>query len=147
MSITLFPQNFPPATTPLVDPKTGIPTQFGRFLLLALFNRTGAEQGIPYTVSDALTATGTTQATALTLADDWNWVTTAAVNSGVIIPQLQPGQSILVQNDGANTLSVYPPGGGTIDVGLPRAAYALPAGKMQVFRFFTTSQIKSMQLG
>jgi hypothetical protein len=148
MSLTVYPQNFPPATTPIVDTSTGVPTQFGRFLLLAFFNRTGQQQGIVTQVATGLTAAGSTRADALALAADWNEVDTTPANSGVSIPvALQPGQMIVVFNGGANALKVYPPSAAKIDGGAAGAAYSLAAGKMQVFFMFSPTQFRSMQLG
>ena len=76
---------------------------------------------IPMLVSDlfrkgtsvALTATGTTQAGALGLVQNFNEVTTVAASSGVRLPagttQSVTGLEVTVWNAGANTLNVYPP--------------------------------------
>lgn len=63
----------------------------------------------------ALVAAGTTQATALALPADNNFVGTAAASTGVILPPGNAGDSIFVYNGGANSLTVYPPVGGTIN--------------------------------
>jgi hypothetical protein len=84
-------------------------------------------------VSNNLTAAGSTQGTALVLPSDFNIVTTAAASTGAILPAAGPqcnvGDSFIVVNHGANSLSVYPPTGGKIGTGSVNAALALPSGK------------------
>lgn len=67
----------------------------------------------------ALTATGATSGTALNLSSCFNQVTTVAAGTGVRLPasgaQNATGTPVVVFNRGANTLNVYPPGGGQID--------------------------------
>lgn len=74
-------------------------------------NQAAAVQG---TVAAALTATGTTQATALPLGADNNNFTTVAAGSGCILPAMNPGDDITVYNGGANALLIYPPVGAQI---------------------------------
>lgn len=61
------------------------------------------------------TAAGTTQGTATALVSTFTNVTTSAINAGVILGDGQ--RRWFVYNTGPNTLTVYPPVGGTI-VGL-----------------------------
>jgi hypothetical protein len=82
-------------------------------------------QAIQGTVANNLTATGTTQATALPLGADLNNVTTVAASSGVIMPAMNPGDEIVVRNGGANALSLYPPVGAQINALGVNAAYAI----------------------
>lgn len=95
------------------------------------------------TVSNALTATGTNQATALALTSDWNEVTNVAAGSGVLLQALQAGQSQIVFNQGAHPLNVYPPPGGTINALAVNAPFALAAGSRQTFDFTSSSQIRT----
>jgi hypothetical protein len=45
-----------------------------------------------------------------------NAISTAAASTGVILPAYAaPGDSIMVYNGGANSVTVYPPVGGTIN--------------------------------
>ena len=74
-------------------------------------NQATAIQG---TVASGLTATGSTQATALALGADLNAFTTVASGAGCILPAMNPGDEITVYNGGANALLVYPPVGGQI---------------------------------
>lgn len=106
-------QNFPPSNEKLVDHLGGL-TQQGRFLLLALFNRTGAGPGVPYSVGNALVAAGATAATALELIDDINDITSGS-GAGAILFPLQIGQQQLVKNRSGGGITIYASGGGLID--------------------------------
>lgn len=77
------------------------------------------------TVANNLTATGSSQATAVTLGADFNRFTTVAASTGCIIPPLNPGDTIQVFNAGANALSLYPPSGGIINALSANAAYSI----------------------
>ena len=73
-------------------------------------------------ISITLTATGSTQATALALSANHNLLTTVAAATGVVLPAVSSppglgvsnGDQITVYNNGANTVNVYPPLGSTI---------------------------------
>lgn len=67
------------------------------------------------TVSNALTAAGTTRADALALTAEVNRVTTAAASTGVILPTGVIGMIIRLFNNGANPIKVYAAGSETID--------------------------------
>ena len=110
--IQLFPTNFPPSNTPIID-QQGAMSIPGMAFFRALWNRTGQNSGAAYATADALVSAGTTQADALTLTADWNNVTTAG--KGVILPALTQGQMVWVfNNDPAQNLNVYPPSGASI---------------------------------
>ncbi len=84
----------------------------------------------------ALTATGSSQATALQLANrsGLQEITTVASSTGVVLPApKQPGTSITIANQGLNALAVYPQLGGSIDNGSTNAAVTLAAGKAATF--------------
>lgn len=93
-------------------------------------------QAIVGRVADDLTATGSTQGTALPLPADINRVTTAAASTGVILPPLatggtlgiRPGDEIIVINSGANAVLVYPPVGGTVNALSANAGFSVAAG-------------------
>ena len=59
-------------------------------------------------VSPSLTATGTTQATALPLFNGIAYIGTAASGSGVWLFAGNPGTSQTVYNAGSNAVKVYP---------------------------------------
>jgi hypothetical protein len=84
---------------------------------------------------DTMTATGSTQATALQLSDN-NIVTTAAAGTGVILPfqaNTTPGDSVTVTNLGANALLVYPVVGGAVQAGATNAGFSIPTLKSALF--------------
>ncbi len=132
-------------TAPLVD-ENGIPTRtVGGPFLRALYNRSGGDDGIVPTVSDPLTATGTTLATALGLTHDWNWIGTVPAGSGVIISpllKLQPGNDIWVYNATASNLNVYPPSGSIQIARLGNGApYVQATHNVTQFQVWSSTQI------
>lgn len=76
--------------------------------------------------SAPLTATGSTQGGALALVSDFSIFGTVAASTGAILGAR--GQSFVV-NNGANTLTLYPPVGGNVNGGTLNAGIAIPAGK------------------
>jgi hypothetical protein len=85
--------------------------------------------------SVALTATGSTQATALLLSSDVNEVTTTASSTGVLLPaNAAPGDELVIANFGAQTLSVYPSGTtDTINALSAQTAFSVASGKTCYF--------------
>ena len=66
--------------------------------------------------ASALTAAGTTQATAFVLVAEQNQFSTVAAGSGAVLPTPTiDGNIVSIKNSGANTLSVYPQVGGSFD--------------------------------
>ncbi|WP_428331965.1 hypothetical protein [Novosphingobium sp.] len=92
-------------------------------------------------VAAGLTATGTTQGTALALSANFNQVTTVAASAGVVLPAISAapslgvsnGDSIEVFNQGANALAVYPPVGSTINSLAANTALSVAAAKSARF--------------
>jgi hypothetical protein len=76
-----------------------------------------------------LTAIGSTQITALALVSDFSIFGTVAASTGAILPGR--GTSIVV-NNGASTLTLYPPVGGNINGGTLNAGISVPAGKSAI---------------
>ena len=144
--IQLFPTNFPPSNTPIVDDK-GAMSNPGMAFFRALFNRTGQDSGAAYATSGALSATGTTQADALALTADWNNVTTVGFGGGVLLPALTQGQMVWVfNNDPAQALNVYPPNGASITYQSVTTGVNVPislafASLVAVFYFSNTSLV------
>ena len=66
-------------------------------------------------VGAALTAAGTNRATALQLAKEINYVSTAASGTGVLLPVGVVGMVITIYNAGANAIKVYATASETID--------------------------------
>lgn len=75
----------------------------------------GATTAICGDVAASLTATGSSATDALQLSAVINRVATTASGTGVKLPEPEVGAMMLVRNAGANTLTVYPPTGDTIN--------------------------------
>jgi len=90
----------------------------------------GATTAICGDVSAALTATGSSATDALQLSAVVSRVSTAAASTGVKLPAPEAGAMMFVRNDGANTLTVYPPTGSTIN---GSASNTIAAGKADLY--------------
>jgi len=93
-------------------------------------------------ISAAVSAAGTTQGTATGLVSNINNVTVVATGAtGVRLPTAVAGMRILVRNsDSADTLSIYPATGGTINALAANAAFTLAAGSTIELMATTTTQ-------
>lgn len=150
-----FPNSFPPPQTPLTDSQ-GRATKDGRYLWLALWNRTGAGNGIipvisgipPSVNTGLLVAMGTTQANGLQLTDDWNYFGGVPNGAACILPPQVPGNvPTQVFNGGVNPLLIFPPivpgGGFQIDALGVNAGFTLNAGKLRIFECWSMTQLVS----
>jgi hypothetical protein len=90
----------------------------------------GSAQAICGDVAAALTATGSSATDALQLSAAINRVSTTAASTGVKLPTAETGAMVMVRNDGANTLTVYPPTGSTIN---GSASNTIAAGKADLY--------------
>lgn len=91
--------------------------------ILAVDETPNAGHLVCESISDSLTATGSTAAGALALVSNVNNVTTTASGTGVRLPaQVAPGAKVIVLNNGANVLLPYPPTGGFLNGGTVNAA-------------------------
>jgi hypothetical protein len=77
--------------------------------------------------ANGLVSAGTTQATALPLPADVNRFVTVAASSGTILPPMNQGDWVVIRNQGANALLVYPPVGGIINALALNAGYSVAA--------------------
>jgi len=144
--IPLFTSKMPTQTTAFT--KTDKLVQDAFYFLQTLWNRTGDLDGIAIEVATALTATGTSQASALALSVDWNEVTTVDAGTGVILASgMQPGQVQRVFNGGLHALNVFPPKGSKINSLAINAAFSLAATKTQDFCVYSSTQIRTVSLG
>lgn len=80
--------------------------------------------------SAPLTATGTTQVTALPLVSDFSIFGTVPNNSGTILPAR--GMAIVVNRDASFALNLYPPVGGNINGGATNVPISVTLGKAAV---------------
>lgn len=79
-------------------------------------------------VSTGLTAAGTTISDALALVSFVNVVSSATASTGVKLPDAPIGQTVFVQNNGANALNVFPhSSSGTLNGGSAGAAVTCAA--------------------
>lgn len=77
-------------------------------------------------VTATVTAAGTTAADATSVSTPNVRVSTAAASSGIKVPFAETGALMFIRNDGANTVTVYPQTGGTIN---GSASTTIAAGK------------------
>jgi hypothetical protein len=75
----------------------------------------GATTAICGDVEAAVTATGSTASDALQVSGVFVRSGTTAAGTGVRLPAPEVGALMVVRNDGAQSLTVYPPTGGTIN--------------------------------
>lgn len=85
----------------------------------------------------AQTATGNSQATAFALTASSTEFTTVAASTGAILPgtasRVVGGDILAVFNQGAQTLTVYPPVGGRIGLAATNAGVSVASGKSALF--------------
>jgi hypothetical protein len=67
------------------------------------------------TTAPAVTASGTTQGTAPPITADINYVTAGGAGTGLILPAMNPGDSVNVYNKTGAALLIYPPVGAVIN--------------------------------
>lgn len=94
----------------------------------------------------ALTAAGTVIGDALALTSLVNIVTTAAASTGVKLPDVDIGVEVVVQNNGGNTMNLFPPtSAGTINAGSAGAAVTIAAAAgNRAIRISTTDWLVSV---
>lgn len=143
MSVNAFGQNFPAPHTKIIDPDDTPSDPWTQFFQ-SIWNRTGQGNGIIPSVQTGI-AGGVSLATAFQLTRDWNDVSTSG--GYVAIPPLAAGQDILVFNSSGGAINVVPPSGMSIDALPVNSAYVLASLKMQIFLVFSSTKIRSMQLG
>lgn len=81
-------------------------------------------------VGNTLTAAGSSASDALQLSAVINRVSTTAASTGVKLSPSETGAMVVVANDGANSLTVYPATGATID---GAASVAIATTKRRIF--------------
>ena len=77
--------------------------------------------------SSTVTAAGTVIGDATDLIKSINFVGTVAASTGVQLPLLMPGESVMVYNGGANSLKVYP-GASTVQINQLSVGTAMSLG-------------------
>ena len=101
-----------------------------------------AEYGgfIAYGVNNAVSAAGTTQATATAITKPISNVTTVAANSGVVLPSATPGMRVIIRNGSAITLRIYPAVGAQINSLGTNISFSLDTLATLEFIAFSTTQ-------
>lgn len=90
-------------------------------------------------ITTGISAAGSTQGTATALTTDYNVVSTVGASQGVVLPTATAGREVTIVNRGANTLSVYPATGASIDAAATNAAVTVPVnGEISFFASSTT---------
>jgi hypothetical protein len=101
----------------------------------------------PY-LKTGLTALGSSQSTAYPLLNNtWHEFTTVAASTGAILPTPSLPSEIRVFNNGASSLSVYPPSGGTINAGTANAPVSLAVGNGLTYWASSSTNWYSIQSG
>lgn len=100
-----------------------------------------------------LTATGTTQSTALALTAQYNYITTVSLNTGVKLPSVVSGATCVVVNLGANSLNVFPGSSDGIDAiaanspqTIPPLAWVMYTAADSVTWYSSAQNVRSMNL-
>lgn len=100
--------------------------------LMGLGIASPAARALGQTQTLAVSAAGTTQATATAVSDGFVDVTTAASNAGVILPVAAGAAITSVRNGDSNTMKVYPAVGDLMN-GTANAAFSITTGKVAIF--------------
>jgi hypothetical protein len=132
-----YPQ-FPPQAAKSVNPDGSMANPF-YYLLQALFQRTGTNSGVAQSIGTSISAAGGTQATATALSSNYNFITGGT--GGVLLPTMQPGQSVVVFNQTSAAINVYPPTGAAINGLTVNAPISMPAGTNYTFICQSTTAI------
>ena len=93
--------------------------------------------------NDNITAAGTVQANATLLTNNINIATNVPVNSGVKLPVAVAGYRIIIRNNTANTLRVYPNTGANINGGTSNVSVTL-GNSSAVEYFCSTSAVSNV---
>jgi hypothetical protein len=102
---------------------TGIPSQAASVIATQTISAAPTKS-----VSTGLTAAGTVIGDALALVSLVNVVSTAAASTGVKLPDSPIGQPVIVQNNGANAINIFPhSASGTLNGGSAGAAVTCAA--------------------
>lgn len=100
----------------------------------------GQARGLIGGVAPTVSAAGTTQGTATSISAGINFVSTAAANSGVILPSCDVGDSLIVYNGGANQCIVYPDSGSSINGVATNSGTYLPIQTSIIFFRVTSTK-------
>jgi hypothetical protein len=91
-------------------------------------------------VNSSISAAGTDQSTATALSKEINVVSTVNSSTGVRLPTAVAGYTIIVNNQGGNTLNVYPASGAAINSLATDTAYTLGVSSSILFYAISATQ-------
>lgn len=103
-----------------------------------------AARHIVGTTSSALTATGSAQTDALPLVDVNEFTTVASSTGAILPPNCNRGDHIFVYNIGAQTLTVYPPTGESINAIAANSGFSVATAKTCLFVKVSTTRWASL---
>ncbi len=95
-------------------------------------------------IATAISAAGSTQGTATSITKSFNEVTTVASGQGVVLPAPEAGEIILIANQGANSLNIYPASGHSINNLSANTAQSLAVDSRKLFFAITGSKWYSL---
>ena len=96
--------------------------------------------GMKYSTTAGVSAAGTTQGTATALTTSYNTVTSVSSGQGVVLPTASAGLRVVITNQGANALSVYPASGAQIDSAGANASVSIPVGASATYEASSGTQ-------
>lgn len=91
-------------------------------------------------LATGISAAGTTQGTATALTASFNEITTVAAGQGVVLPSPEAGEIMLIANQGANAMNVYPASGHSINNLTTNASISVASNSRKLL--FSTSGSK-----
>lgn len=100
----------------------------------------GSADAIQGGVNLTVSAAGTTQGTATAITTSNIYVSTAAANSGVILPATMQGDWLVIFNGGANPVTVYPPVGAKINALATNGGAILATNTACIYFCFSSTQ-------
>jgi hypothetical protein len=137
-------------TDALITPAGGEQGYLGDFLNGGTVAQQVVATFVQQSTAAGLTATGSTYAGALQLADALNFFSTVVTGTGTVLPPISEmgiGGSAEIFNAGAGTLSVYGPNGATIDNTAGTTGVVLSNARRCEYIASTGSTYISAQLG
>lgn len=91
-------------------------------------------------IATGISAAGSTQGTATALTKTLNEITTVAASQGVVLPSPEAGELLVIANQGANALSVYPASGHSINNLSSNTSQSLATDTRRIFFAATSSK-------
>ena len=100
---------------------------------------------IAFTATTGIAAAGSSQGTATALLNSLNVVTSVGAGAGVALPTATLGFIVVVVNNGANALKIYPASGAQIDAAGANVAVTLAVNTVIIFQASSSTQWITIQ--